>query len=753
MTWLTTIADELERRYPDGEILIETGASPSGTFHIGHIREWATGDAIALELRRRGRQTRLIHFIDDFDAIRKIPGNVPKDYEKYLGVPLCDVPAPDGSDRSYADYFTQGVKDACVALGIEMEFIESHKKYRSGWFVPAIEASLLHLDDVRTAITTASNRKLEDSWSPIQILESDGHLRKHVFVSIDTSAKTLVYRAAGGAERTVPYNDGQVKLDWRLDFPAHWWLQNVACEPSGRDHSTKGGSVDTGEEICRKVYQHEPPLAVPYDFINMVGDTKKMSASKGTGLDAVEGARILPAEVLRFFILRFPPSKRLYFDPINGVVQLMDEFAALAAMPDRTEAEEQLLYICTRGVTKRTVSRVPFSVLVNSYQAALKDADKTLEIISRTDYAEVARQDADIVRTELKFIDQWLERHAPEDVRFSLAEIVDASQFNDDQKAYLAALADKIVQAPANADGNWFHEAVYSFKDSNGLAPRELFTALYRAIINKDHGPRAGWFLSILPREWLVQRLRLQDAQTSATVSSAAAQKVAQLTDAVQLSIDEAVRQRYPQAAIGYLVADIPTTLKEPAEDLIATATQSLVDRGVSSENLSKQPEIAAWREVFRSFGVKASDYLSSAEALAKRALKGSPPVVHGVVDAYNAVSISTLTPMGAVDLAKLTGNLQLRYGNAGESADLLGMEKPVEVKPEHIVYADDKQVVTWLWNHRDAKLTAVQPASQKVVFLADSLSGPQAANDAINKLAAYLQELGVTIVSQGCVA
>lgn len=510
MNWLNEIADELERRHPDGEILIETGAAPTGTFHIGHLREWVTADAVSLELRRRGRLTRVIHFVDDLDALRKIPVNVPAEYEKYLGVPLCDIPAPDGSDRSYGAYFTQGVIDACDNLGVDMEIIYSHEKYRSGFFVPAIERGLQEIVKVRQILEEISGRQLDEHWSPIQILEADGRLRKRSFVSINTDAKNLVYRDGDGNEQTVAYDAGQVKLDWRLDFPAHWWLQSVACEPSGRDHTTKGGSVETGDEICRQVYGHEPPLAIAYDFINLAGDTKKMSASKGTGIDADDGSKILPPEVLRFFILRSTPSKRLYFDPIQGVVQLMDEFAAFAAKPDRTESEEKLLYVSTRGIDRKTVSRVPFSLLVSSYQAALKDVEKTLEIISRTEYAAVAAEDAAIVRNELAFIDNWLQRFAPEEVKFELAESVSADGLNEAQRQYLQALAGKIAQAPADADGAWFHDAVYALKDSSGLQPKELFSTLYQVLINKDRGPRAGWFLSILPREWLLKRLRLE---------------------------------------------------------------------------------------------------------------------------------------------------------------------------------------------------------------------------------------------------
>jgi lysyl-tRNA synthetase class 1 len=46
------------------------------------------------------------------------------------------------------------------------------------------------------------------------------------------------------------------------------------------------------------------------------------------------------------------------------------------------------------------------------------------------------------------------------------------------------------------------------------MDPKEMFTTLYRALIGKDSGPRAGWFLSILPRDWLVVRLHLDDKQS-----------------------------------------------------------------------------------------------------------------------------------------------------------------------------------------------------------------------------------------------
>lgn len=509
MRWLQKLVDDIVAAHPDGEVLIESGASPSGTYHMGHLREILTCDAVLLELRRRGRSARHVQFVDDLDALRKIPVNIPSDFEQYLGKPLCDIPAPDGSGTSFGDYFLNGFLESAKTLGVEMQVIHANERYRSGFFVPTIERVLQKLPEARNALQTISGRQLDEHWTPLQIMEN-GYLKNRRFISIDTTQKTLNYEDKEGAEQTVAYNSGLVKLDWRLDWPGRWWLMKVAVEPFGRDHASAGGSYDTGKQIMKDVYEAPAPLPVPYDFINRAGDTKKMSASKGTGIAADEAVRVLPPEVLRYFVLSAEPSKRLYFDQVDGTIRLVDEFAELVAKTDPTEDEQHTIAICTRGLAQKTVSRVPFSHLVASYQAALKDVDVTLSIIKRTEYAKVAEEDKEIIANELRFIDAWLQKWAPEEVRFTLSQSFNADIFTQPQKDYFTALALAIEQAPSDADGEWFHKTIYSFKETTNMAPKELFTSLYQLLIQKDSGPRAGWFLSLLPRDWLLARLKLQ---------------------------------------------------------------------------------------------------------------------------------------------------------------------------------------------------------------------------------------------------
>ncbi len=509
MNWLNKIIDEVVARHPDGEIVVSSGVSPSGTYHLGTLREVLTAEIIAVQLRLIGREAIHLHVCDDLDVFRKVPAGLDESFEQYLGLPLCDVPAPDGSDRSYADFYVQDLIDAAKEMHLTMEVVRASEKYRSGFFVPVIEKALNNIDDIKQILKEVSGRELSEDWSPVQVIE-DGRLKNRKFVSINTDTKEVVYEDSKLQEQTIKYNDGKVKLNWRIDWPARWSLMNVRVEPFGRDHATKGGSYDTGKEIVKKVFTSEAPYPVPYAFINKTGETKKMSKSKGDVVTAAQLLKILPTEIVWYFLLRSSPDKTMFFDEQDTLMHLFDEFAELLNKPDKSQSEQQLIDLCMLGVKKPTASNIPFTHLVASYQASLRNPEKTIEVISRTEHRETAEKDRETLIRELKYIDTWLDNSASEDVKFMLQENVDASFFSVEQKDYLSKLAEKIHQAPEDADGMWFHQAIYEFKDQVKLEPRQLFSTVYQALIGKDAGPRAGWFLSLLPRDWLVSRLKLE---------------------------------------------------------------------------------------------------------------------------------------------------------------------------------------------------------------------------------------------------
>ncbi|HEX9595220.1 MAG TPA: lysine--tRNA ligase [Candidatus Saccharimonadales bacterium] len=509
MKWLDKIVEELSSRTPDGEIVVSSGVTPSGKYHLGTLREILTAEAIARELTRRGREAKHLHVVDDFDVFRKVPKDVPAEWSAHLGKPVFLVPAPDGSQQSYADYFLQDLEKVSAAMRLNMEIVRAHQKYAEGFYSQAIEQSVDRQDDIRRILTDISGHKLDENWSPLQVLE-DGYIKTRQVSGIDKEAKKLRFVTNDGKEEEADYAHGQAKLNWRIDWPARWWRLGVTVEPFGRDHATKGGSYDTGAEIARQIFNYEPPLPVPYHFINRVGETKKLSKSDGNVVTAAGLLDFMPIEVVWYFMLRYAPSKQLFFDEGASLARLFDDFAALIHKADKTESESHLLELCLMGVEEQTISSVPFSHLVASYQAAFKDTAKTLEIIGRTEYQTEATQQADIIRRELKFIDKWLEQYAPKEVRFSVQEVLPEAELSPAQASLLDGLSEAIEKMESNQDGQWFHERIYEQKDALNLSSSEAFQAVYRVILNQDKGPQAGWFLAALDKDWLVKRLRRQ---------------------------------------------------------------------------------------------------------------------------------------------------------------------------------------------------------------------------------------------------
>ena len=74
-----------------------------------------------------------------------------------------------------------------------------------------------------------------------------------------------------------------------------------------------------------------------------------------------------------------------------------------------------------------------------------------------------------------------------------------------------------------------------------------------------------------------------------------------------------------------------------------------------AGRELADIPGIAAWRRAYRAFGIKRTSYRSSVERLVKNVQAGRGlPRINPFVDAYNAVSLTHVMPLGADDLAKV---------------------------------------------------------------------------------------------------
>ncbi len=80
-------------------------------------------------------------------------------------------------------------------------------------------------------------------------------------------------------------------------------------------------------------------------------------------------------------------------------------------------------------------------------------------------------------------------------------------------------------------------------------------------------------------------------------------------------------------------------------------------------------PQVADWRAAYRAFGAKPQRTRPSVEALLRR-LDAGLPRIDRITDAYNAVSIANLVPVGGEDLDQYQGPARLVRATGGEARD-----------------------------------------------------------------------------------
>ena len=224
-----------------------------------------------------------------------------------------------------------------------------------------------------------------------------------------------------------------------------------------------------------------------------------------------------------------------------------------------------------------------------------------------------------------------------------------------------------------------------------------------------------------------------------------------------KIIVDPQIKANFPDARIGWMLADLNVQESHPyAEELKKTLAAALALRGITEENLTSHPDIARWREVFRSMGVKPNKYKSTVEALVKRVLKGQNMWdISSVVDVYNCVTVLTFLALGAFDTAHIDGDVVLRYAKEGETFLPLGSEEEViPTDTRQIVYADDSKIISWLWCYRDTRLTGVTLETKEALFIIDTAFTLQtmSVQEGMALLSEHLQKIGCTVKESGIV-
>jgi lysyl-tRNA synthetase class 1 len=507
-----------------------SGITPSGEFHLGHLREILSAEMIhrACDLEETGIKSRYIFIVDSMDPLRRVYDFLSPSYEQYIGHPLAYIPAPningepgDGS-VSYARHFLEPFREALEEIGVECEVVMNHEVYETGKFADYIHMAL---EDergekkIRKIIEEESGRDLPEEWWPYNPIGSDGSMDGVKVLDYDPKERLVHWEDSQGRPGTSDINKAEGKLPWRIDWAARWIIHGITCEPAGKDHGAAGGSYDTGIPIC-KVLGGDPPEKMVYEWIQLKG-MGPMSSSSGVTIGPVEALEIVPPEILRYLIARTRMNRHIDFDTGEKLFEIADEYEKMREYVDLTSDMEierrdemsarkyeiydkdkdaiELSKVNPDDETSYEIGTVSFRHLAMLAQIKTVDED-VWDSLGRSGHIDGKPSRRLIER--LSRMRSWVSgSHFPEGSRIVIqTEIEDEARasLSDEHSGFLSVLTGAL------ADCEWGDEAIIACiretADEVGISKREAYVALYWVLLGRDHGPRVASIIAEMSR-------------------------------------------------------------------------------------------------------------------------------------------------------------------------------------------------------------------------------------------------------------
>ena len=202
----------------------------------------------------------------------------------------------------------------------------------------------------------------------------------------------------------------------------------------------------------------------------------------------------------------------------------------------------------------------------------------------------------------------------------------------------------------------------------------------------------------------------------------------------------DAIRSEFPDL----VAAAITTTGITPAPDVqeqVARCT-AIAKARLAGGAESDLPEIKAWRQAFSKMGLKPTQYRCASEALLRRLRKeGELPRIHPLIDLCNAVSVAFAIPVAALDLDRISGDLEVRHA-AGDEVYVTFSGTIEHPETGEVIFADGgRNAHARRWTNRQSGSSAVRAGTSRVLIVAEALH-ESAAQDVAALMKTLVEEL-----------
>ena len=513
MHWAERIADELIAENPGKEeFLCAAGTSPSGSVHIGNFRDVATPYFVVKALRARGKKARLMLSWDDFDRLRKVPKNIAAidpNFDKYLGMPYCKIPDPNGKCESFARYYEKEYEKSLAEMGIDIEFRYQGDEYTSGRYVEGIIKAMHARKEIYDILmkykTQDSDEGDRENYYPISVYCSTCMKDYTQVIAYNEQTEEITYKCkVCGKTETVSLKDYHyAKLMWKIDWPMRWGVEGVDFEPGGIDHAAASGSYVVACDVAKNVFGIEPPLFQGYGWLSISG-MGDMHSSTGNNITPAEVLKVYEPDMIRWLFAKYAPEAGFAFNFDDTIIRHYSEFdkGLEAYKKGETDEYNTAVYDYCMLSGKESYSKVPFGSLASIATIVDFNPQAVAEMMKKIGVDFGKQDEARLLRVK-----NWITVYQPGKM-FKLLDSKNQAYFatlDDDDKAVIRKLHDYISANDVDEKGvqNYLYEIINDpacTKKENMARQMKAFKALYNVLFGQDNGPRLYLFLSAVDK-------------------------------------------------------------------------------------------------------------------------------------------------------------------------------------------------------------------------------------------------------------
>lgn len=538
MFWADQLAEKIVSRkkfhYTDEKVpklekfVVKSAASVSGVLHIGRLSDTIRCDAVFRALKDLGVKADFIWTADNVDPLRKIPKEIPKSYEKYIGVPVTDIPDPWGCHESYEEHHKAAYLEVVNQfIHDRMKTYSMREEYLKGTFRKHIEIILKNyktIVDIQNKYRGKDN-KLRDDWSPWQpICEKCGKIITTRVIKIredgmveyeckDYDFKTMTAKGCGHKGIDDP-KKGNGKLMYKSELAAQWANWKVCTEGFGKEYQVPGSAFWINGEIIERVLRF--PMAEPIFYEHLIIDGEKMSASMGNVVYPKDWLNVATPELLRFLYNKKLMKTRSFswkdlpmlFDDYDNHEKVY--FGKENVENKKEEEHMKRLFEISQLKKKGYSGNVSFdyAVMVSQIVPEKTFLDSSIEIMKKTGHLK-GTEDLDSVKMRISLAREWAKKYAPERSRFEIRDKVTSeikSKLTGKQKESIKKFSEELGKKDCTEEE--IMDMCREIAKGTGIETKDFFQGAYLSLVGKEYGPRLPRFVLAIGKERVIRILK-----------------------------------------------------------------------------------------------------------------------------------------------------------------------------------------------------------------------------------------------------